>query len=106
MDKEKTVVIYRTWKNENKSVIALFPEIPTDSNGTYCSSYEHIGQHGAAEYYGVIEQTIPSKPKEYKALHNELKTIGYNLIVKKRMSPKMDKNRRTKADRALWVKGV
>jgi hypothetical protein len=106
MDKEKTIVIYRTWKNKNKSVIALFPEIPTDSNGIYCSSYEHIGQHGAAEYSGVIEQTTPSKPKEYKALHKELKTIGYNLIIKNKISPKMDKNRKIEADRALWVNGV
>ena len=106
MDKEKTIVIYRTWKIGRKSVIALFPEIPTSSNIHYCSSYEHIGQHGAAYYKGVIELTRPSKSKEYKTLHKELKTIGYNLIIKNRISPKMDKNRKTEADRALWVNGV
>lgn len=80
-DTEKTVVVFRKWKSGNREIIALFPGI--DAGGGFCSSYEHIGQHGGAEYSGVIAATVPARPDEYADLKAELESIGYNLDVKK-----------------------
>lgn len=49
-------VVFRKWRDTG-SVIALFPEIPTDLQGWYCEAYEHVGQHGGADYHGVIRAT-------------------------------------------------
>lgn len=77
-----SVVIFRTWKSTN-SVIALFP-YDTFGNGT-CTSYEHVGQHGGANYSGVMEATRPATPEEYADLKTELESIGYNLrVIEKR----------------------
>lgn len=87
-DTEKTVVIFRKYKN-NGDILALFPELPWsgDSNVT---SYEHMGQHGAADYNHCLDITKPAKPEEYAALKKELENqVGYNLEVKsKRMRNK------------------
>ena len=61
-------------------------KIPADIRGQYCSSYEHIGQHGAADYYGVIQDTTPVGPRECVELAEELRRIGYNLRPIKRAS--------------------
>jgi hypothetical protein len=82
-DKEKTVVIFRRFKNDS-TIIALFPYIKWNSSSTYCSSYMHVGQHGEADYVGLLDNTVLAKPSEYKALKKELESIGYNLIVRKR----------------------
>lgn len=84
MDTEKTIVIFRAWKTETASVIALFPELPADYHNKYCTSYQHAGQHGAADYDFVIEQTRSATESEYKDLFDELTKIGYNLVVRKR----------------------
>ncbi len=57
-----TKVVFRKWCNG--SVVALFPQIPNDIAGIYCSSYEHVGQ-------------------QYRDLAQELQRIGYNLKVAK-----------------------
>jgi hypothetical protein len=41
-DTEKTIVIFRKFKNGNKEVIALFPEIAGTLLPETCSSYMHI----------------------------------------------------------------
>ena len=64
---ENDVVVFRRWRDTGDAV-ALFPEIPADIRGQYCSSYEHIGQHGAADYYGVIQDTTPVGPRECASL--------------------------------------
>jgi hypothetical protein len=76
-------VVLRRWRDTG-TVIALFPEMPADYQGRYCDSYEHIGQHGAADYYGVIRATVPVGAKEYADLAEELRRIGYNLHPIKR----------------------
>jgi len=81
MKDKKTVVVFRVLDGGG-SVIALFPGI-NEGNGT-CSSYEHVGQHGGANYAGVIARTRPAKPKEYGELLKELRRIGYNLVIRKR----------------------
>jgi hypothetical protein len=84
----KDKVIFRKWKDTG-DVIALFPEQPADCAGRFCNSYEHVGQHGGADYYGVIQQTRPASKKESAPLARELRRIGYKLQPMKRASRKM-----------------
>jgi len=87
-----TIVVFRRWRKSqvaSQSVIALFPAI--EHIWPLCSSYEHVGQHGGADYIGVIAITEPCYPfpgapweEEVKALHAELTRIGYNLSVRQR----------------------
>jgi hypothetical protein len=77
----KTKVIFRKWKDTN-TVLALFPE-ELERNG-FVSSYEHVGQHGAADYVGCISITKPATPEEFAGLKQELESIGYDLDVRKR----------------------
>jgi hypothetical protein len=49
-------------------------------------SYQHIGQHGEADYHYVVEQTKPAKPDEYMPLYKELKEIGYDLQVRQKIN--------------------
>ena len=60
----RDVVVFRRWKSCG-TLIALFPELPADPYGRYCDSYEHVGQHGGADYHGVIQATIPAKTEEH-----------------------------------------
>ncbi len=95
----KTKVVFRYWE---KSVIALFPELTSDVWGTYCESYQHIGQHGAAGYYDIIDHSRPAKPEEYADLKEELeKVYGYEFDVRQRTMPAIH-NRRKETARAMW----
>ena len=98
MDKEKTKVIFRKWTDKNGGVIAIFPELPSDSGGAFCMSYEHIGQHGGCMY--PLPRTKPAKPSEYKDLAKELRRIGYRLKIVKRSSRK-DRQARREAARGV-----
>lgn len=70
-------VVFRKWKNG--SVIALFPdEAWTD---TQCASYEHVGQHGGADYSHVVRATKPATAQESASLAAELESIGYKLRI-------------------------
>jgi hypothetical protein len=90
------VVIFRRWRDSD-AVIALFPEIPADIFGDFCEAYEHIGQHGAADYSVVIQATTPVEPEEADDLAEELTQIGYNLRPVKRASWKHHEKRRDEA---------
>ena len=86
-DTEITKVVFRKFK-QGGDILALFPEIPADMNG-HCQSYQHIGQHGAADFYHCIHTlTVPAKPAEYADLKAELEGRGYNLQVIQRASYK------------------
>lgn len=89
-------VVFRKWK-DTCDVIALFPELPSDLNGWFCDSYEHVGQHGGADYHGVIGQSVPASPGEYTALSVELRRIGYLLLPLKRASWRHHERRRKEA---------
>lgn len=85
-DTDKTIVIFRVWKSGygKGNVIALFPNVPADENNLV-SSFEHVGQHGAADYHHCIRMTRPATPAEYADVKRELETeYGYNLDVRKR----------------------
>ena len=79
MNTEQTRVIFRKWSNGD--ILALFPDI---QDWEYVMSYEHVGQHGNADYDGCIGQTKPATPDEYQSLAAELTAIGYDLQVRKR----------------------
>jgi hypothetical protein len=88
---DPTLVVFRKWRDHYGGIIALFPE---DVDGGFCSSYEHVGQHGDASYSGVIRQTTPATPEEYADLKRELESAPYNydLRVVKRYTPKRGKS--------------
>lgn len=78
-----TKVVFRKWKDGD--IIALFPDDVNPHDGTV-TSYMHVGQHGAADYAGVIAATQPAHEQEYHDLLAELKQIGYkNLYPVKRI---------------------
>lgn len=82
-DVMKVEVIFRTFKNGE--VIALMPHEEWNHAGD-CTSYLHMGQHGPADYDGVVSQTKLSKPDEYAPLVKELRSLGYELKIMKRKS--------------------
>lgn len=82
LDTHKTIVVFRVFKDQG-DLIALFPAL-NDYHDHSCESYQHIGQHGAADYRYCISVSRPAKPSEYAALKSELKGIGYNLDVRTR----------------------
>lgn len=88
------VVVFRRWKDCG-TVIALFPEIPADTYGQYCEAYEHVGQHGGADYHGVIQATRPED--DYADLAEELTRLGYNLRPIRRASYTHHERRRQAA---------
>lgn len=82
MDKHKTTVVFRKFK-KGGDILALFPNEVNYPDGS-CESYQHVGQHGAADYSHCISATVPAKPEEYAPLARELTSIGYNLAIRKR----------------------
>ena len=85
-------VVFRRWRDTG-GVIALFPEIPSDYAGHFCLSYEQVGQHGGADFYGVVRATVPVAPQQYAPLARELALIGYRLRPLKRATRQMHERR-------------
>lgn len=80
-----TIVVFRVFKADQTAnrVLALFPAEANYPDGS-CESYQHIGQHSAADYSHCIAITRPATPKEYAPLKRELERIGYTLKVQSR----------------------
>jgi hypothetical protein len=91
-----TLVVFRRWR-DNGDIIALFPELPADYQGHYCDAYEHVGQHGGADYLGVVQATKPVALDDAADLIQELQRIGYVLRPIKRASQKVHEARRATA---------
>jgi hypothetical protein len=88
MDEHKTVVVFRLY--ETGELLALFPGLPySDVHHEQCMSYQHVGQHGGADYNHCIRQTCRALPHEYEPLKKELEAIGYNLNVRERYTRKV-----------------
>jgi hypothetical protein len=87
IDEPPTKVIFRKFK-DNSNIIALFPELPGNSDASTCLSYMTVGQHGAADE-SVISVTTPATPSDYYLLRAELESLGYNLKVVKNLTYKM-----------------
>lgn len=83
----RTRVVFRKWyrKKDGNGVIALFPDEHEHRPGTVLS-YEHHGQHGAADYTSVIARTKPATAEEYAALKKELEgyPFHYDLVVRRK----------------------
>ena len=90
-------VIFRTWKDSG-DVIALFPEISADYAGHHCLSFQHVGQHSAADYGIVLSRTRPSRASECTGLLHELEQRGYKPGTRKRESPAMREARRLRTE--------
>jgi len=96
--KDPDVVVFRKWRSKPGTIIALFPEIyagVTKTGYRLCQSYEHVGQHGSANYEMVIHDTRAAKPEEYANLKAELNKMGYVLNVVKH-KPGQFRNYKTK----------
>ena len=76
-------VVFRVWKGDGDDVLALFPnEKETDAG--HCTSYQHVGQHAAADYAGCIARSRPAGSEEHAGLRAELEGIGYALRIRRR----------------------
>lgn len=84
--KTKTPVVFRTWRDTRREVIALFPS--DDAGNGLCSSYMHVGQHGAADYAVCIARTRPATATERKPLLAELHKLGYRGLREYKRRPK------------------
>jgi hypothetical protein len=72
-------VIFRVWRGSTGGVIALWPaEHDGFQRRNMCRSFEHFGQHGAANYGVVMARTRPAKGAEHHALLAELRQRGYS----------------------------
>lgn len=91
-----TLVVFRRWR-DNGDIIALFPELPADYLGHYCDAYGHVGQHGGADYQGVVQATRPVSLEDAADLIQELQRIGYRLKPIKWASHKVHEARRATA---------
>jgi hypothetical protein len=88
---EETATVFRMFPEGD--VVALFPTIPADLSG-HCSSYQRIGQHGAADYHHVLGRTRLARPEEYLSPMAELTRIGYAVRTVRRASRRMHEARR------------
>jgi hypothetical protein len=95
-----TVVIFRKDRTGHKDCFALFPELPADVEGLYCTAYQHIGQHCSADYHGCIGNSDPATPDQYSDLRRELERRGYDLDIRRRATAAMHERRRGLA--MLW----
>lgn len=83
-DLSTSTVVFRKFK-QGGDIIALFPYY---NEIDFCVlSYQHLGQHGAANYSHCIDKSVIAKPEEYKDLMKELESIGYKLKIAKRARP-------------------
>lgn len=84
-DSFQTNVTFRKFKstrdNPGGDILALFPGTNADFAGN-CDSYQHNGQHGAANYKAMIRATVAATPPEFTPLQIELEKRGYVFIVK------------------------
>lgn len=71
-----TRVVFRRYPDGQ--VIALFPDTPWSGQRGEVTSYMHLGQHGAADYAGVIAATRQAREDEYGNLLSELQATGYD----------------------------
>jgi hypothetical protein len=97
---DQVIAIFRKDRGRHGDVFALFPELPSDNYGHYCTAFQHVGQHCAADYQGCIAASDPATVEEYADLFDELEKRGYSLVVKQRATPEMHERRRRLA--AEW----
>jgi len=82
-DEEPVIVIFRKYK-DGGDILALFPYEDYTATGSMCMSYQHVGQHGGANYAHCLDITVNASPEEYEPLRKELEGIGYNLVIRRK----------------------
>lgn len=76
-------VIFRKWPaSQGGEILALFPEIPACPDGYHCQSYQHTGQHSAADLQGCIAATRPATVAESAALIRELESAPFHYSLR------------------------
>lgn len=94
-------VIFRKFKDFNKEVVAMFPEVPSTIGKPHeFDSYMRVGGWGACTEY-VIGITTPATEDECKAVKEDLEKMGFNLEIRKRITPKMRHIRETEYNRIM-----
>lgn len=73
------LVVIRKFR-DGGDVIALWPRLAWNTSGSLVTSYQHIGQHGGADYAGVMRVTVPASKKEIATMLRELRTVGYKKL--------------------------
>ena len=78
-------IVLRRWRKIPQTVIAFLPDVP--ANPGRVMAYEHVGQHGEADYAGLLADTVPATVAEYDAagLVAELRMRGYVPRIRQRM---------------------
>ena len=94
-DQQVVPVIFRIGREGE--VFALFPTLPSNRDGFCCVSYERIGQHTGADYFGCIYASRPATVAESEPLIQELERIGYRLRIVQRVPVSMHQARRAQA---------
>jgi len=86
-DTHITDVVFRCNKSGDfKGVVfAMLPHECGDRSG-HVTCYQHIGQHGTADYSGCIRDSRPATEEEYADLKKEMEGLGYNLKVVKKQN--------------------
>jgi hypothetical protein len=85
---ESDRVILRKWHNKKTDTWELEAFLPdADVNPGHVMCYAHIGQHSEADFgYYQITQPADENTPEAQALIAELKSIGYNVRLTKRLT--------------------
>lgn len=88
-DKYKTDVVFRvdTKLDFRGTIFALFPHECCDCNGNV-TTFQHVGQHSAANYNYCISISRPATKKECADLKKEMEGRGYNFNIVKRQNYK------------------
>ena len=81
MSKQLDRVVFRKFKTGE--VIALLPDNP--ANPGMVDSYMHVGQHGEASQF-ITRDTLPTARGEHLPLCAELRSIGYDLLMCRRLT--------------------
>lgn len=71
----ETNVIFRV--DREGVVFALFPDLPATDHPNFCSCYQSIGGHAAADLLGCVRSTRPATRSEYDFLKTELESAPY-----------------------------
>jgi len=89
MKKPIDPVVIRVWNDAAGDVFALLPTIPADIHGRFCTAFQHVGQHCAADYSLCIAHSRPATEAEAAALLVELRGRDYNPRVYRRATAAM-----------------
>ncbi len=79
-------VIFKKDTTNNNEIIAFMPYDICNWQGDF-TCYAHIGQHSTTNYNYYL-RCKPATQEEYKSLYNELKNIGYEIEVIKKINTK------------------